>query len=363
MEAEFSFDKEGKEGNVEREIGFGVVGLGMGVHHTQAIHDAQGARLVAVCDINEERLNRVASQYGVKAYSSYEELLSDPEVEVVNICTPSGTHADMGVKAVKAGKHILVEKPPDVTVEKVDQLIDAVRRAGVKAGVTFQSRTFPLNRRIKAVVEEGRLGKLIGVNAWLPWWRAQSYYSGTWKGTWALDGGGSLMNQGVHTVDLLQWIAGPVRSVMGRYGVFAHDIEAEDTTVAVLNFACGAVGTLMTTTCAYPGLPQMVLFYGENGSILKEENTLKVWRIRGEREEEEEREMLRLYGPQKEEGPTTASDPMAVGSAGHQGLVEDMVRAIREDREPYITLESARHAVEIINAIYESSRTGREVFL
>ena len=227
---------------MEREIGFGVVGLGMGAHHAQAVHNAQGARLVAVCDMDEKRLGRVASQYGVKAYRRYEDLLADPEVEVVNICTPSGTHADMGVRAAEAGKHILVEKPPDVTVEKVDRLTEAVRRAGVKAGVTFQSRTFPLNRCIKAAVEEGRLGRLIGVNAWLPWWRAQSYYEGpygSWKGTWALDGGGSLMNQGVHTVDLLQWIAGPVRSVMGRYGAFAHDIETEDTTVAVLNFSCG----------------------------------------------------------------------------------------------------------------------------
>ena len=361
-----AYDDNFKEENVESEIGFGVVGLGMGAHHAKAVSDAEGARLVAVCDVDEGRLRKVASEYGVKAYRNYEDLLADPDVQVVNICTPSGMHADMGIKAVQAGKHILVEKPPDVTVEKVDKLIDAVRRAGVKAGVTFQSRTFPLNRRIKAAVEEGRLGRLIGVDAWLPWWRAQSYYEGphgSWKGTWTLDGGGSLMNQGVHTVDLLQWIVGPVRSVMGRYGAFAHDIEAEDTTVAILSFSCGAVGTLMTTTCAYPGLPQMVLLYGENGTIMKEEDTLKVWRIREEREEEEEREMLRLYGPRRKEGTTTASDPMAVGSAGHRWLVEDMTQAIREDREPYITLESARHTVEIVTAIYQSSRTGREVFL
>ena len=351
---------------MEREVGFGVVGLGMGAYHAKAISEAEGARLVAVCDVDGERLGRVASEYGVRAYRRYDDLLADDEVQVVNICTPSGMHADMGIEAVGAGKHILVEKPPDVKVEKVDRLIEAVGAAGVKAGVTFQSRTFPLNRRIKVAVEEGRLGRLIGVNAWLPWWRAQSYYEGphgSWKGTWALDGGGSLMNQGVHTVDLLQWMVGPVRSVMGRYGAFAHDVEAEDTTVAVLNFSCGAVGTLMTTTCAYPGLPQMVLIYGENGSIMKEEDTLRFWRIGGEREEEEEREMLELYGPQRREGPTTASDPMAVGSAGHKGLVEDMVRAIAEDREPYITLQSARHAVDIVNAIYESSRTGREVFI
>jgi len=179
-----------------------------------------------------------------------------------------------------------------------------------------------------------------------------------------MDGGGSLMNQGVHTMDLLQWFGGRVKSAVGTFGVYGHDIEAEDMSAALLKFYNGAIGTVMTTTCAYPGLSQLITIYGERGVIQKEESTLKAWKIQGEREKEEEAEMLALYGPKEQrDGATTASDPMAVGAAGHQGLVEDMVHAIREDRDPVITLESAKHAVEVVNAIYESGRTGQEVFL
>ena len=171
------------------------------------------------------------------------------------------------------------------------------------------------------------------------------------------------MNQGVHTVDLLQWLVGRVRSVMGAFGVYAHEIEAEDTSVAVLKFENGALGTLSTTTCAYPGLPQTVLIYGDRGTICVEEGALKVWKLQGEREAEEEAQMLNLYGPKEKRGETVASDPMAVGATGHQGEIEDLVEAIWTDRDPYISIESAKHAVEIVNAIYESGRTGREVVL
>lgn len=347
-----------------KEIGFGVVGLGMGSYHADAIIKAKGARLVAVCDIDEDRLNREVEKYKVKGYENYEDMLKDPEVEVINICTPSGMHVDMAVPAVKAGKNIIVEKPVDIRVEKIDELIEEGKNAGVKMGAIFQSRTTPLNKRIKDVIEKGRLGKLIGVHAMLPWYRAQSYYQGrhgSWKGTWNMDGGGSLMNQGVHTVDLLQWIAGRVKSVFGAFGVFGHDIEAEDKTAAILKFENGAVGTLTTTTCAYPGLSQIVLIHGDKGTISWGEDQLNSWKIQGEREKEEEAEMLSLYGPREKRGGTTASDPMAVGSSGHVGLVEDMVQAILENREPMISIESAKHAVEIINAIYESGRTGKEV--
>ena len=350
----------------EREIGFGVVGLGIGRHHAKAISMAKGAKLVAVCDVDEERLNSVAQEFGVKAYKDYEEMLKDPEVEVVNVCTPSGMHADMAIQAVRAGKHVIVEKPVDISLEKIDKLIEEGRKAGVKMSGIFQSRFHPLNRRIKQAIDEGRLGKLTGIHGLVLWWRAQSYYQGkhgSWKGTWSMDGGGSLMNQGIHTVDLMQWFGGRVKSVFGYFGVYGHDIEAEDKTVAVLKFESGALGTLTTTTAAYPGLSVYMYIHGPKGTIVKEDDTLKVWKIAGERMEEEEREMLSLYGPKEMRGVTTASDPMALAATGHAAQIEDMVQAILEDREPFITIESAKHAVEIINAIYESARTGKEVTL
>jgi UDP-N-acetyl-2-amino-2-deoxyglucuronate dehydrogenase len=350
----------------QKEIGFGIVGLGMGAYHASAIVEAKGARLVALCDADEERLNKTNERFKVKAYTNYTDMLNDSEVEVINVCTPSYLHVDMAIPAVKASKHVIVEKPVDINVKKINMLIEEGNKAGVKMGAIFQSRTTPLNKRIKATIDNGRLGKIIGVHGLLPWFREQSYYQGphgSWKGTWDKDGGGSLMNQGVHTVDLLQWFGGRVKSVFGAYGVFAHDISAEDKTVAILKFENGALGTLMTTTCAYPGISQNILIHGDKGTITKEEDQLTAWKIKSEREKEEEIEMLNLYGPQEKRGATTASDPMAVGASGHTGLIEDIVQCILEDKEPIITIESAKHAVEIVNAIYESGRTGKEIFL
>ncbi len=346
-----------------KELGFGVVGLGMGKHHCRSVTEAQGAKLVAVCDVDEDRLEPVAEQYGCKAYASYEEMLQDDEVQIVNICVESGKHAALGIQAADAGKHMIVEKPADITPERVDQLIGAVKDAGVKAGCIFQARLDPLNRRIKEAIDSGKLGELIGVHGHLPWYRAQSYYQGahgSWKGTWDLDGGGSLMNQGVHTVDLIQWLAGGVASVMGMFGVFGHDIEAEDQTVALFKFKNGAIGTVYTTTCCYPGLSQLVTIYGAKGSIMKDASKLITWKIQGENEAEEE-EMLGLYGSREDKQKNISADPMAVSSDGHTTIIADLVEAINEDRDPMIGLESARHAVEIINAVFESGRTGREV--
>lgn len=348
----------------EREIGFGVLGLGMGQHHAKAISEVEGARLVAVCDLDEERLRPLAERYGVKAYTSYSEMLADPEIDAVSIATESGTHMDRGLEAAVAGKHLLVEKPVDVTPARVRRLIDGVRQAGVKAAAVFQSRTTPLNRRIKEAIDSGRLGRLIGVHALLPWYREQSYYEGahgSWKGTWNLDGGGSFANQGVHTIDLVQWFGGRVKSVFGYFGAFAHDIESEDATSAVLQFENGALGSITTTTCAYPGLPQLVTVFGDRGSIQKEDETLKAWKMKDETEEDEK--IRQYYGRVQELATGVASDPMALGALGHHAHVKDLCEAIRNDREPEITLESALHAVEIFTAVFNSGRTRREVVL
>lgn len=347
-----------------KQIGFAVVGLGMGRHHCKAIQAAPGARLVAICDLDEERLRPSAAEYGCRAYATLGELLADAEVEVVNIATPSGTHAALGSRCAAAGKHLIVEKPADITPRRIDELLAAVRRHGVKAAGIFQSRLDPLNIRIRQAIQQGRLGVLIGVHGHLPWYRAQSYYEGRhgcWKGTWAMDGGGSLMNQGVHTVDLLQWLAGPVASAMGAFGVFGHRIEAEDQSAGLLRFANGALGTLYTTTCCYPGFNQRLTLYGTKGTIIKEEGSLHSWKLQDDPECREEQELLALYGAGRK--ASGAADPMAVSFDGHTQIVLDMIGAIAEDREPLITLKSAKHAVEIINAIYLSGRTGREVKL
>ena len=347
---------------MSREVGFAVVGLGMGLHHCKAVQTAPGARLVAVCDIDEKRLQPAAEEHGCKAYADFSALLKDEEVEVVNLATPSGMHVEMGLQAVAAGKHLIVEKPADIVAERIDTLMAAGQQNEVKIGGIFQSRLNPLNIRIRETIQGGRLGKLIGIHGHLPWYRKQSYYEGphgSWKGTWDMDGGGSLINQGVHTVDLLQWLAGPVEAVMGMFGIFAHQIEAEDQAVAQLRFQNGALGTLYTTTCCYPGYDQLLTIYGTEGSVLKQEGVLQTWKLMDDEEGKEEGEMLGLYG--STQSGSGSADPMAVSFDGHAQLVVDMVEALQEDREPMIGLESARHAVEIINAIYESGRTGKEV--
>ncbi len=347
---------------MSEEVGFAVVGLGMGRHHCRAITSAPGARLVAVCDIDRKRLDPTAKEFGCKGYERFADVLADRDVRVVNIATPSGMHAEMGIQAAEAGKHIIVEKPADISPQRIEALIEAGKRCRVKIGGIFQSRLNPLNIRIRAAISDGRLGSVIGAHGHLPWYRKQDYYEGehgSWKGTWSMDGGGSLMNQGVHTVDLIQWLVGPVEAVMGMFGVFGHDIEAEDQSVALLRFRCGALGTLYTTTCCYPGYDQLLTIYGTQGSVMKQEGRLTGWKLQDDPEGKEERELLEYYG--ERQGGSGSADPMAVGFDGHTQIVADMVQALAEDREPMISLESARHAVEIIAAIYASGRTGREV--
>jgi UDP-N-acetyl-2-amino-2-deoxyglucuronate dehydrogenase len=351
----------------ERPIRFAVVGLGMGYHHCIDLKDTRGAELVAVCDQVPERVERAVQKFGVRGTNRFEEILGDPEIDVVNICTPSGTHSDMTCQALRAGKHVVCEKPPDVTVAKVDAMIACQRETGRKLQVIFQSRFEPLYRRLKEAITSGRLGPLVGVHGAVHWYRAQSYFNcpGMWKGTWAMDGGGSLSNQGVHTVDLLQWLCGPVAEVYGRFGVFAHEIETEDKTAAVLVFKNGALGTLTTTTAAYPGLETEVMVHGTKGSVVVRDD-LAHWRIQGESkeaEEQEEREMLAAYGPRKQRDASVASDPFAFATRGHLAQFEDLVAAIRENRDPLNNIASTRHTVEILEAIYQSGRTGKAVRL
>lgn len=343
------------------KMGFAVVGLGMGKHHCHSINKAEDSSLIAVCDVDEERLKPVAEEFGCKAYTSYAELLQDDEVQAVNVCTPSGMHAEMGIEAAAAGKHVIVEKPADVTTSRIDDLIAAGEKYGVKIACIFQSRLQPLNQRIKQAIDEGRLGKLIGVHGHLPWFRAATYYEGPhgeWKGSWAMDGGGSLMNQGVHTVDLLQWFGGGVEAAVGSFAVFNHDIESEDQTVAILKYKSGAVGSLYSTTCAYPGHPQQITIYGTKGTIIKTASELLAWKILGDEEGKEEAEMMGFYGSNERREEAISNDPMAVSADGHTLIVQDLIEAVAEDRDPVIDLRSARNAVAAINAVFESSRTG-----
>jgi UDP-N-acetyl-2-amino-2-deoxyglucuronate dehydrogenase len=350
-------------------IGFAVVGLGMGRHHCRSIREAQGAELIAVCDVDAERREKAASDFGCKAYASVDELLRDPDVQVVNVAVPTGLHAEVGIKVARSGRHVICEKPLDVNLEKADALIAACRDHGVKLASIFQRRLHPLSRQIKETIDGGRLGTLHYADIHLYWYRTDGYYAGGnppgWRGTFALDGGGACMNQGIHSIDLISWLVGGVRTVYAKTGTFTHDIEAEDVGTVLVTFRNGALGNITCTTSAYPGLTNDLHIFGSHGSIVLSDERVVTWRLKRENGDEEAERAEEAQMQARFSGSTGsgAADPMAVGFDGHTIHVEDMVRAIRENREPLIAGTDARHAVEICVAIQQSASTGKEITL
>ncbi len=344
------------------KIGYAVLGLGIGMAHADAVLLADRAALVAVCDVDEQRLAKAQKKYaGVTAYRSFDQLLADERVDIISICLPSAMHADFAIRAMEAGKHVLVEKPLDITLERIDRIEEARRRTGKVCGVVHQNR-FNVNMPpIREAVENGRLGRLILGTFAVKWYRDQAYYDrGGWRGTWAMDGGGSLMNQAVHTVDIMQWLMGDAVSVTAHAGVYGHAIETEDTTATLVRFASGAMATLVSTTCAYPGISTDICLYGTEGSIEADGDCLKVWKCKdAEDEDAEEEALLARYGGGNL--AAMAADPTC--RFGHDHVVQDMIDAVLDGRDPEILPADARRAVAIVHAAYESARTGQTVYL
>ena len=345
---------------MEKTVGYAVVGLGVGRNHVKAAAKAEGGKLVAICDLREERLQTQAELYpGVKTYTSFEEMLKNPEIDVVSICTPSGLHADMAIQALRAGKHVLTEKPMDIVVDKIYEIDKVARECGKKVGCIFQNRRNAIMEPMKKAVDEGRLGEIYTGFFRVNWYRSDEYFleSGGWRGTWAMDGGGSLMNQAVHTVDLMQWLLGDVASVRSDMRIVNHKIETEDFTSSVIKFKSGAIATFVSTTAAYPGFGTDIQVTGTKGSIHVDGDKLIAWRIAGDRMKEEEAEMLAQYG--NNAGAIAEADNPIV--RGHDFMVQDMIDAVRFDRDPFVGPLEAVKAVRIINAVYESARTGKEI--
>ena len=324
--------------------------------HAKAVTDTDEAELVACCDVIPERAEKLAADFGVpRVYTDHRALLADEEIDAVCVCTPSGLHGPVTIDAAAAGKHVMCEKPVEITLPKIDAMVTACRKAGVKLGVIFQRRTSPMWHRVKQTIKSGKLGKMILGDAYLKYYRSQEYYdSGDWRGTWELDGGGALMNQGVHMVDILHWIMGPVETIYAQADHLARNIEVEDTACAVIKWKSGAFGVLEGTTSVTPGMHHRLEFHGELGSILVDGENIAKWAVPGEEE---------VPGQQGRESDSTASDPKAIATEGHRIQIQDLCRAIIEDREPMITGEEARKAVEVILGVYESARTGQPVHL
>ena len=347
-----------------KKLGYAILGLGIGMAHAEAAAASEFADLVAACDIDRARLDKFAALYpDATLYEDFEKLIADDRVDIISICLPSAMHADFAVRAMEAGKHVLVEKPLDITYERAMLIEEARLRTGVTVGVVHQNR-FNLNMYpIKDAVDSGRLGKLVLGTFAVKWYREQSYYDrGGWRGTWEMDGGGSLMNQAVHTVDLMHWLMGDVESVTSTMGIYNHNIKTEDLTASLIKFKSGATATFVSTTCAYPGISTEIMLYGTGGSIEADADMIKTWKLREPidddmDEDDEEQMMVEHYGRGNREAAKREPEKLY----GHRHVVEDMILAVRDGRPPEVTPLEAAYSVRIVNAVYESAKTGKPV--
>ena len=340
---------------MNKTIKFALVGCGViAPCHARCIAELENAHLAAVCDIVEAKANLLAETYPADIYVDYHELLQREDIDIVNILTPSGLHAEVGIAAANAGKHIIVEKPMDVSLSKADALIEACRQAGVKLCCISQHRFDFAMQDLKQAIEVGMLGTLNFCGAYTQWYRSQSYYdSGDWRGTWALDGGGALMNQSIHYVDLLQYVMGPVEEVYALTGTRAHTrIEVEDIAIATLRFRSGAVGVIEGMTLAYPGFCARLEVFGTDGGVIIENDQVKDWQLRsGEKYDRPPADEHLIVG-------TTSAD---IWHHSHRRQIADMMQAVWEDREPLCNGPEGRKPLEIILAIYRSAHTHQPV--
>jgi UDP-N-acetyl-2-amino-2-deoxyglucuronate dehydrogenase len=339
-------------------MNFGIVGTGMiADFHARALAEIGEARLVACMDSAPERAVAFGARRGCAAYTDMGAFLAHPGLDIVNVCTPSGAHLEPALAAAAAGKHLIVEKPLEVDLERCDRMIEACWKAKVLLSGIFPSRFHEAPRAIKAAAEAGRFGRPTMGNAYVKWWREQSYYdAGGWKGTRSLDGGGALMNQSIHAIDLLRWIMGPVEEVSAFAATIGHEkIEVEDCAVAAVRFSSGALGAIQGTTAAWPGFLKRIEVSGVAGSAIMDEEDLVFWRFKDESPEDQELRSRLARGTATGGG---AADPSAIGYHGHRLQFEDVIAAIREGRAPLVDGIEARRAVEIIEAIYRSARIG-----
>ena len=350
-----------------RPHGFGIVGCGMiAEFHTKAINEIDGGPSSPRSAGRRRTGPRSPRLAAVKSdcliYDDLDAMLARPDLDVVCICTPSGAHLDPSVKAAKAGKHVVVEKPLEITLPRCDAIIAACDDAGVRLCTIFPSRFTEANRQLKAAIDGGRFGRLTLGDTHVKWWRTQAYYdSGGWRGTWNLDGGGALMNQAIHNVDLLAWLMGDVASVQAITATLVHErIEVEDTAVAALRFKNGALGVIEAATSAFPGLLKRTEIHGDKGSARVEQDDVTLWTF-AESAPGDAAIQSKIAGAS---GFTAgASDPRGINHAGHRDQLADFLRAIDSGGAPLVDGREGRRSVEIIRAIYRSAELAKVVEL
>ncbi len=333
----------------------------IGNFHAKAITDMTGGTLHSVLSTRLEAAEKLTSEYGGTAYDNLDAFLADEELDIITVATPSGAHLDCTLAALRAGKHAIVEKPLEVTLERIDQLITASKESGKTLAAILNRRFHPGMDAFKKAADENRFGTLASASAYIKWYRDQAYYdSAAWRGTWALDGGGALMNQSIHTVDALIYLAGPVKSVQATTACLAHErIEVEDHCVAMIEFESGARGVIEASTCTWSkdGHPARVQLSGTEGSVFLADESFEIWDFKNEQPEDAEIKSTLMKG---QEAGLGANDPTAINTYQHQRNFEEVVTAIAEGREPSTSATEARKSVELITAIYRSAQNNGE---
>ena len=333
---------------------FAIIGCGaVSQFHAKAIQELENGNLYGVYDTRRESAEKFASGYeGCKVFSTLDELFSCKEVDIVNICVPSGLHAELAIKAAKAGKHVIVEKPMAITKEQLDNIIQATEEHKTKVAVITQLRFTPAIQKAKEAIDSGKLGRILLADFSGKYYRSPEYYAaGGWRGTWAMDGGGALMNQGIHGIDLIQYLMGGVKNVYALCRTQARDIETEDSAYLIVEYKNGAIGSIHGTTVANPGYPRMLEITGTEGTIKIEEDEIKAWDIAGEKVEVKDTQIK------------SGADPMAINCKYHKAQFADLIDAIEQDRAPMVDVYEGRKPVDIILAAYESSKTGKRIDL
>jgi UDP-N-acetyl-2-amino-2-deoxyglucuronate dehydrogenase len=330
-------------------IKIGLIGGGnITETHARAVMAIPGLEIAAIQGTNAAKVTELSRQYGGKAYQDFEAFLGHQPMALVIIGSPSGLHATQGIAAAHRGLHVLTEKPIDVSLERTDQLIATAERAGVKLGVIFQDRVKPAIRLLKQWLQDGILGKPLFVDAGVKWYRPPEYYANSrWRGTLALDGGGAVINQAIHTLDLMLWLFGDVSRVQAHKATILHAIEAEDTATALFEFASGTLGVFQATTAAYPGYPRRLEITGTEGTVILEHDRIVSVGLRKVAEECS----LNVAG----DGNQSASSAAVTDVRGHQAVIEDFVEAIRQDRQPLCDGKEGRKSLTLVQAIYRAA--------
>jgi predicted dehydrogenase len=337
-------------------IHVGLIGGGnISGTHARAACTIPGVAIAAVYGTNTEKVARLCNTYGGRPYTDLEHFLSHRPMDLVAIGSPSGVHAEQGIAAARHHLHVLTEKPIDIRTERADALIAEAERAGIELGVFYQDRFKPEIRRMKDLVEAGALGRAILADAQVKWYRAPEYYTDSdWHGKLELDGGGALINQGIHTVDVLLWLLGDVTRVQARMSTALHSMEGEDTIVALLEFASGALGMLLAATSAYPGYPRRIELTGSEGTLMLEGDRLVRADLRRPRPDVSS-------GIPVREPIENASLPTVSDASAHRAVLEDFIRAIQNNTAPACSGREARRSLALVEAIYAAARAGTTV--